>query len=48
MIPGPVLIIRSFLVTFMFFYFQYLNPKITKIFVTHFALDFVKLRVVGV
>jgi hypothetical protein len=31
MIPGPVLAIRLFLVTLMLFYFQFLNPKITKI-----------------
>jgi hypothetical protein len=38
MILGPVLAIKKFLVTFMLFYFQFLNLKITKTFVTFFVL----------
>jgi hypothetical protein len=38
MIPGPILPLRKFLVTFMLFYFQFLKSKITKTMVTHIAL----------
>jgi hypothetical protein len=38
MILGLVLAIKKFLVTFMLFYFQFVNLKITKTFVTFFVL----------
>jgi hypothetical protein len=38
MMLGPVLAIIKFLLTFMLFYFQFLNPKNHKTLVIHFAL----------
>jgi hypothetical protein len=49
MMLGPILAIIKFLLTFMLFYFQFLNPEITKpLLSTLLYFGFVNLRAVGV